>query len=265
MLGYRALTWITLIIFFIWGIFLFPPIVFTAIMTIVWGLAFWEWTGLLKIGSVFARFLFISLLFFLSVFAYFYFPRLTLCLGAVSWLLALYFILKFPNIPLFFNQKNVFKWILGLLMFVPCWVGFNVIRNQEYGVVFLLFVMSLIWLMDTLGYLVGRPWGKHKLLPELSPGKSIEGLVGGIIFTLLLASMVILSEKIPLKNDILTLSLILWVLFMSVIGDLFESLLKRQVNVKDSGKLLPGHGGMLDRIDSTLAAIPCFALVLPLI
>lgn len=262
-LKYRALTWGLLIIFVIWATYILPFIGFSIIMTIFWGLAAWELTDLLGIEIYIKRIGFIVFTLLFSIISYLYFPKTLLFISILAWFCALYFIVQFPNIQQFRNQNFKMKLGLGTLILAPCWVGFSFIRSHDDGLVFLLFILSLIWSMDTVGYLVGKPWGRHKLVPKLSPGKSIEGVLGGIVFTLLLADMVIYSPKLPFKHGILTLILILLIACFSVIGDLFESLLKRQAGVKDSGHLLPGHGGMLDRMDSTLAAVPLFAFILP--
>ncbi len=263
MLKYRALTWTLLIVFVLWGIYSLPLMGFAVIMTGFWGLAAWEWMGLLKIESYFERAWFILFTLLFSIIAYFYFPGPILWLGALGWLGAIYFIFQFPDTLKFSEQRKGFKFGLTLLYLAPCWLGLTLIRADERGLIYILFMFSLIWLMDTLGYLVGKPWGKHKLLPKLSPGKSIEGVLGGIIFTLLLSGMLIYSSKSPFKPNTMTLCLILFIACFSVVGDLFESLLKRQAGVKDSGKLLPGHGGILDRMDSTFSVVPWFALILP--
>ena len=232
-------------------------------MTIFLGLAAWEWTALLKIEHRLTRSLSLALIFLVSFVAYLYFPRSMLLAGCLGWFGVIYLIFKFPDIPNFRDQKDIMKLGSGILLFSPCWVGLNLIRGSDKGLIYIIFIFSLIWMMDTLGYLVGKPWGRHKLVPKLSPGKSIEGVVGGLVFSLILSEMVVYSSKLPFKKGIVTFLLLLLVASFSVIGDLFESLLKRQAGVKDSGKLLPEHGGVLDRLDSTLAVIPFFALALP--
>lgn len=263
MLRYRALTWTLLIVFVIWGIYSLPPVGFAMIMTLFWGLAAWEWTGLVKIETYVERTLFIIFILLFSVAAYLYFPKTSLLAGSLAWFVALYFILRFPDVIQFPTTSSQLKLLLGVFLLTPCWVGLNLIRSYDRGLIYLFFVLSLIWMMDTVGYLVGKPWGRHKLIARLSPGKSIEGVFGGLLFTFLLSGMVVYSSKVPFKQTPLTLILILLVACFSVIGDLFESLLKRQAGVKDSGRVLPGHGGMLDRMDSTLAAVPLFACILP--
>ena len=123
-------------------------------------------------------------------------------------------------------------------------------------------LLVVVWSADTFAYLAGRRFGKRKLAPSISPGKTIEGLAGGLIgagLVALLAAIYALDLS-PAQTLIWLLASLVAALF-SVVGDLFESRLKRRAGVKDSGGLLPGHGGVLDRIDGLLAAAPVFATV----
>jgi phosphatidate cytidylyltransferase len=142
---------------------------------------------------------------------------------------------------------------------VPCWVAINYIFIQHEGRLALLFLFILIWGADSAAYFVGKKWGKHKLAPQVSPGKSIEGMMGALVFTILLAIITQLLCRIPLERWHWGILLSLLTVIFSIVGDLFESMLKRNAGIKDSGNILPGHGGLLDRIDSLTAAAPVFA------
>ena len=130
--------------------------------------------------------------------------------------------------------------------------------QAEYGGAMLLYLFSLVWIADIGAYFSGRKFGKHKLAPSISPGKTWEGLIGGLLTNLVWVIGVYQFGSdwglgfLPFLLIGLATSLI------SVVGDLFESILKREAGVKDSGKLLPGHGGILDRVDSVIAAAPVF-------
>ncbi|MBO6025890.1 MAG: phosphatidate cytidylyltransferase [Bacteroidales bacterium] len=118
----------------------------------------------------------------------------------------------------------------------------------------LLLIFALLWVNDTFAYLTGRLLGKHKLFPRISPGKTIEGSIGGLVFTI--AGIIVFShfvDWLPMKKAI---GMGLIAVVFGTLGDLCESMLKRQAGVKDSGKLIPGHGGILDRFDSVLFAVP---------
>lgn len=124
----------------------------------------------------------------------------------------------------------------------------------------LMYLFLLVWGADSGAYFVGRKFGKRKLAPTVSPNKSVEGLYGGIITTILVMLVVQYNYlNLTLIQQILFLILSLITVFGSVLGDLFESMIKRRAGIKDSGRVLPGHGGVLDRIDSLLVAAPIFA------
>lgn len=154
------------------------------------------------------------------------------------------------------------RWLRGLLglsgfvVLVPTWLGVVHLHAQRPGL--LIFLLVLVSMADVFAYLAGRRYGKNKLAPSLSPGKTREGLWGALLgsLPLVLAGMYVLGLDRAVWVYFLCLSLVC--VLLSVIGDLYESLLKRRAGAKDSGTILPGHGGVLDRIDSLTAAAPCF-------
>ena len=123
-----------------------------------------------------------------------------------------------------------------------------------------MYLFTLVWTADSGAYFTGKAFGKHKLIPDVSPNKTIEGLVGGLALTAIVIAAVAYYRHLTGLHLAGFVMLSMVTVLASVLGDLFESLLKRQANIKDSGTLLPGHGGVLDRIDSILAAAPIFAL-----
>ena len=126
-----------------------------------------------------------------------------------------------------------------------------------------LLVLILIWIADSAAYFTGRAWGRHKLAPAISPGKTWEGAAGGLVGTLAYAIILGFFIHGVARAPFLAAAAVLFMI--SIVGDLFESAVKRQAGVKDSGTLLPGHGGVLDRIDSTTAALPLAALLWPMV
>ncbi|GGX97538.1 phosphatidate cytidylyltransferase [Litchfieldella qijiaojingensis] len=181
-----------------------------------------------------------------------------LWLGALGWLANLYWVVHYPERQEQWGAPSR-RLLMGLWVLLPCWVGFVTLR--ESGVEWLLFVLLLVWLADTGAYFAGRAYGRHKLAPRVSPGKSWEGVLGGMAATALLAVVFAVWLSLGLGQALLLVASALVVTLVSVLGDLLESMLKRTRGIKDSSALLPGHGGVLDRIDSLTAAVPVFALL----
>ena len=146
--------------------------------------------------------------------------------------------------------------LAGFFVVPPAAVAFAVLAPLE-----ILLILLLVWVADTGAYFVGRGWGRRKLAPEISPGKTWEGAIGGTAAALLYA--IILGTFIEGLFWVPYLLAAALLAVLSIVGDLFESAAKRQAAVKDSGTLLPGHGGVLDRIDSATAALPAAALLWP--
>jgi phosphatidate cytidylyltransferase len=151
------------------------------------------------------------------------------------------------------RRKVAFKFgmaMLGLSLLIATWVALIGLQNISHWL--LLGVLATVWVADSAAYFAGKRFGRHKLAPEISPGKTWEGVAGAILaatlYGLLLCYYIHLSHWIIVG---------LWlIVILSVMGDLFESLLKRQAGVKDSSHLLPGHGGVLDRIDGLISTLP---------
>lgn len=180
-------------------------------------------------------------------------------IGVVWWCLAIFWLRAFDFGAEPTRANREMKLLVGSAMVVPAWVAAWLIhREPDAGPWWTLFVLMLIWVADVSAYFAGRRFGQHKLAPRISPGKTREGVYGALAGTILFAALAgWLIEPVPVGHGLLVLLATVTVLF-SIVGDLFESLIKRQSNLKDSGSLLPGHGGMLDRIDSVLSALPIF-------
>jgi phosphatidate cytidylyltransferase len=177
--------------------------------------------------------------------------------GLVLWILISFGLLAYRYNGSWSLLPRVLMLGIGLDLLWICVHGL-IHLHDVYGGGMLLYLFSLVWIADIGAYFSGRKFGKHKLAPAISPGKTWEGLIGGLLANLVWIIVVYqlssgwgfgLSQFLLIG---LATSLI------SVVGDLFESILKREAGVKDSGKLLPGHGGMLDRVDSVIAAAPVF-------
>lgn len=156
--------------------------------------------------------------------------------------------------------------LLGGIVLISAWASIvNLHMRPASGPVLVLFLFVLIWVADSGAYFAGRAFGKTKLSPFVSPGKTWAGAGGAVLGAVLAGAVLALSGWAGALALLATVALSVLVTLVSIGGDLWESRLKREAGVKDSGNLLPGHGGMLDRIDSLLAAAPVFALGIGLI
>ncbi|MFN3884298.1 MAG: phosphatidate cytidylyltransferase, partial [Rhodocyclaceae bacterium] len=148
---------------------------------------------------------------------------------------------------------------LGLVLILPAWAALVALHERSPWL--LLAVMALVWVADIVAYFSGRAFGRHKLAPSISPGKTWEGVAGAALGVLVYGFA--LAPTLPVTRNLDRLALaggLLLLTALSIVGDLFESLAKRQAGAKDSSQLLPGHGGILDRIDSQLSTLPVVAL-----
>ena len=183
-----------------------------------------------------------------------------LSVSVLWWLLASFMILFYPHRAAWWRNKIFLKCLMGMLVLIPCWLSLIFIRAQPEGLVMLFYVLFLIWGADTTAYFVGKRWGKTKLAPGVSPGKTMEGVAGALVFTIIFSAVAAyVSSHPPVIVLVAAIGLSLLTVIFSIVGDLFESMIKREAGVKDSGNLLPGHGGLLDRIDSLTAALPIYA------
>lgn len=234
------------------------PIAFAVFTGIVLLLAAWEWTGLMEITSPRNRFFYLLLIIAMMVGMLFLPTGFVFFLTASWWVCALLLVVAYHKLSLSWMRWQFAQAVMGIFVLVPCWGALNFVRQQENGFYILLFIFALVWSADSVAYFVGKKFGKHRLAPKVSPGKSIEGFVGALLACIIVGLATFLLTSIPLGQWWGGIFLVIGTVCFSVVGDLFESLMKRQAQVKDSGQLLPGHGGLLDRIDSLTAAAPMF-------
>ncbi|MDO5611377.1 MAG: phosphatidate cytidylyltransferase [Pseudomonadota bacterium] len=196
--------------------------------------------------------------------------HISMLIGVMWWWLAILWLRYNQFAARDTGWARALKLIAGSLAVIPAWCALVVIHGNPdetstLGIVprnhlWLLSALLIVWMADTGAYFAGRTFGRHKLAPKVSPNKTIEGLIGGLLAAVAIgigSALVIGVEQEQLGWVALAALL---TAIASVIGDLVESLLKRHAGAKDSGSLIPGHGGILDRIDSVLAALPIFAL-----
>lgn len=192
-------------------------------------------------------------------FASLYFNELAILLWAASiltWVLSIYWVLNYPDYDQWYNHSMLV--IGGVLI---CAAVTAIFALWEFSPWWLMYLFLLVWGADSGAYFVGRKFGMRKLAPEVSPNKSIEGLLGGVLTaTLIIVVVEVVFLDLTWWQHLIFLLISILAVLASVLGDLFESMIKRRAGIKDSGRVLPGHGGVLDRIDSLLAAAPIFAV-----
>ncbi|OGO93479.1 MAG: phosphatidate cytidylyltransferase [Coxiella sp. RIFCSPHIGHO2_12_FULL_44_14] len=261
MLKDRLLTAFILIILMALAIAFLPMPWFALLVGLVMLGAAWEWSSLAGFRSQKGRSIYVLIVTLALVIAYYLPIHWVLGIALAAWIWAAVAIVHYSlGRSALGLQYPFLKAFMGVLVLVPCWLAINVVRETVGGPFWLFFGFMLIWATDTGAYIAGRAWGKHALTVRVSPKKTWEGLGGGILLTLLVAVVVSASFRDSFEQMAWVSLLALVTALFAVLGDLLESLLKRQAGIKDSGGLLPGHGGILDRIDSTTAALPIFAL-----
>jgi phosphatidate cytidylyltransferase len=243
------------------SVLLLPARAAAGVFALLWILGAWEWAGFARFAGA-ARWLYTATMAAcLVALEWLAEPRAVqwmLPVALVWWALALIVVLRFPR-PL--GPRLVA--VAGFVVLVPSWALLaNLLGAGELGRALAFTLLCVIWGADVGAYVFGRLFGRHKLAPAVSPGKTWEGVTGGLLVTALVAASAASWLELPLGRMI---ALGVATAVVSVLGDLTQSVFKRNVGLKDSGSLLPGHGGVLDRIDSLTAAVPAFIVGLRLL
>lgn len=259
MLKTRMLTSIMLMPIFLAALFLLPEIYWALLMFAVILMGIWEWAAMAKFPPM-ARVVYLLLtlvtgvtLILASGARIAYFQQYGMFWGILA---ATLFWIAIAPIWLVtrFNLKNMYLMaVAGWLVIVPLW--FALVSLRRISPWLLLSILAAVWIADSAAYFFGRRFGKHKLAPKISPGKTWEGVIGAWVAVSLYGFVLCLT----LHLDYWLIAGLWGMTVLSIMGDLLESLMKRQANVKDSGTLLPGHGGMLDRIDGLTSSLPLAA------
>ena len=273
----RIITALILAPLVILGIFKLPLIGFIIALTAVTLLGFWEWTQFTESNSRIAAlvpavvvtglsFLFISpdaaSLNQLAT------PHYTvLALGFAWWIIASGMAITYPKTTNLWQNSKALRHVFGFLTLIPFLWSVIILRASDisvdpyHGAKLVLYVCFLVWAADSGAYFAGKSMGKRKMAPHVSPNKTIEGLIGGIIAALIVGWLFAGWFDIQFTSPIHMVIITLITVVISVLGDLVESMFKRVSGIKDSSNIIPGHGGILDRIDSLTAAFPVFALL----
>lgn len=262
MLKARFLTAIVLAPLALVVLFLFPKNWFLLVIDAVLLLGAWEWSRLSGLKGVKDKGSFIiTVALALALLHQFEagLPVAALLTAAlVFWVLALFWVVRYPTVS-GWSPVGV-RVLMGYAVLLPVWIAFGELKSLALNTELILMLLLLVWAADIGAYFAGKSLGKNKLAPSVSPGKTREGLYGGLLSCVFVG--VGFAFWFELEGQSLVYLVLLSVLtgMISVLGDLFESMLKRHQGIKDSSQLLPGHGGVLDRLDSLTAAAPLFVL-----
>ncbi|AXA55455.1 phosphatidate cytidylyltransferase [Pseudomonas thivervalensis] len=263
MLKQRIITALILLPIALGGFFLLKGAGFALFIGLVVTLGAWEWARLAGFPAQSARVAYAAAV-AAMLFIMYVLPGLApWVLGAAVlwWAMATFLVLTYPRTTHHWANAAT-KLVIGLLILLPAWQGLIWIKQGPLGNWQIMAVMVLVWGADVGAYFSGKAFGKRKLAPKVSPGKSWEGVYGGLALSLVITTVVGFVRDWTVAQLFMGLIGAALIVFVSVVGDLTESMFKRQSGIKDSSNLLPGHGGVLDRIDSLTAAIPIFAVLL---
>lgn len=247
----------------LWGIWILSSQAFAIAIGVIFAMAAWEWSRLCGLVRAPSRVLYVALAVLLMAGVWPLssqgnWPLAILIIAIMWWTVALLSVLSYPQGTGLWQHSRIARGVAGLMVLLPAWAAL-VILHRDFGPGYVILLMFVVWGADTGAYFAGRAFGRHKLAPRVSPGKTWEGVAGGAALALLVALVATFLLE-PVGGYLAWFVLILLTVMSSILGDLMESLFKRVADLKDSGGLLPGHGGVMDRIDSITAAAPLFVL-----
>jgi len=265
MLKTRVITAVLLFAFFIPALFILGNVSWAYAMLVFCLLGLYEWGGMIQLSSmqnkfyvVFAAFAGLLGVYLLQQFGFhqfFFYSLLVFVIVAIFWIFV---------VPIWFKTKTVIgnkllMSALGLLLIASLWLALICAKGADP--LLLLLLLATIWIADSAAYFAGKNFGKHKLAPHISPGKTWEGVLGAMIAVTAFGAIIYFNDGLGFHQMVVFPGL--WLIVgLGVVGDLFESLMKRQANLKDSGHLLPGHGGILDRVDGIIPSLPIAILMI---
>lgn len=264
----RVITALLITLVFLAALFLAPAVIFKVFLAIVVMTAAWEWANLCGYSSLGQRTVYVfimtvvaAVLGWLILHQWISMQQL-LTVSAGWWAIALLWVQGYPASRILW-QAPLIRAVMGGLVLLPTWFSLVTLRDLPDGALWILAAVLIVAAADIGAYFSGRRWGRRKLAPSVSPAKSWEGVAGGVVAAILTFGVFLtLSGASPLQWLLL---IAIPTALISVLGDLLESMLKRHRGIKDSGNILPGHGGVMDRVDGLAAAVPIFTLALLLV
>ena len=268
MFNQRVVTAAVLAPLFLAAVYLLDTPWFSLIMAAVMCPAAWEWSRLAGLQGRLVRLLYLWLFLVLFLLCYHFrdsswshivVSHIVVMVASIGWMLVLVEVVAIEHRLIAIPASRLLKTVQGPMVLVPAWLSLVLLHGAGmHSRLIVVLLLVLVWVADIAAYFSGRRWGRAKLSPLISPGKTWVGLYGALVATQVVALAWTLFDNIQGIDMLLFLILCLISVLASVLGDLQVSLLKRSIHVKDSGNLLPGHGGLLDRIDSLTAAAPVF-------
>lgn len=267
MLKQRVITGLVLIIAFAGSLLLLPAMAFVAVIGALILLGAWEWSRLAGLESLTQQLLYVAVV--AAAMAGYHWgavgsPLALLVVAAGWWLLMLFWVLDYPHSARRWDNRPVVL-LMGLMVLLPAWIALYWLLGRLHGAGWLALVVGLVASADIGAFFGGRAIGRHRLAPAVSPGKTWEGVLCGLLLALLVGAAAAHWLGVTGHDWFGWLALMAVTSFAGVLGDLGESMIKRARGVKDSGSILPGHGGVLDRVDSLTAALPIFVLGLAIL
>ncbi len=281
MLKQRVSTAIVLGIILLALLFYVPVDIFTWLALAIFGYGAYEWSKLAEIKNKVNQLIYSAGIMIVGYLIYVYYLDSTLWsitgkitdknynlmfVACIWWAISSYLVLIYPRGKRVWQHNLLIKSLFGYLTLVPAWLALVTLREWQHVINFnagawlALFVFGIVWAADVGAYFSGKRFGSHKLMPNVSPGKTIEGFVGGIVAVIVLSLVVLWEQQVAYENWPALIVCCVVIGVISAFGDLSESMLKRDAGIKDSGSIFPGHGGLLDRIDSLTAAMPVFLI-----
>lgn len=262
MLRQRIITATLLIPLVVAAIFLFDTVWFSLLFALVAAIGAWEWAGLCKVSKIY-QYGYSSLIVMVLIGLYLIddnnFYNATIFCGVIFWLVAVILVFSYQAQRNLLPKSPFLLLTMGFLLLIPMWVSLIVLKSEsDTGPVLIMFLMLLIWGADTGAYFAGKKWGKHRLASRVSPGKTWEGSIAGVLSGIVITIAYVIVSNKDLNLGLAFIGVSVVTVSVSIIGDLMESMVKREANIKDSGSILPGHGGVMDRIDSLTAAAPVY-------
>lgn len=279
MLKQRIITALILAPLALLAILFLPLFSFEVMIAVVMGLGAWEWSSMSGITRKFTKVSYAALVTAICMLLALILPTdmiwyqgqlnnlysYILSLAATWWAISLGMIIAYPKFSSVWYCSKSLRGIFGFFTLIPTWVAVVSLRTSLYdvdpfyGASLIFYVLGIVWAADIGAFFVGVKFGKHKLRPLVSPGKTLEGLMGGVFASSAIIAFAALHYQVDPSRIWLHVVIGALTVGVSALGDLNESMFKRCAGIKDSGTLLPGHGGIMDRIDSLTAAFPVFA------